>query len=267
MNNRLNLPTVAVILIASPVTLAVGEILVDESFDYPLGAIAGQVGGIGFNGAYTGGGNVTSPGQTYPGLITFGNTFSTAGSNNGAFRLLQTPVGTDAGTLYVRFLGSNTSGSAPDYAGLSFFNGAADEELFFGKTFNAANYGFEVSDVPNGQGARNAANGPISATTTLLVYRLSFTPTGDTIDLFVNPGSSLAATPDATFTTTDDAIFSDTFDRIRLQSGANAPTFDYDEIRFATTEAEVLSAIPEPSTFGLLGLTTVGIAALRRRRA
>ncbi len=265
-NSQIRLSTAAAFVGASVFALSAAAskaaILASESFDYALGGIAGLNGGTGFSGAYTGAGSVTAPGQTYPGLTTAGNTFTTAGNNNGAFRTLAATIGTDSGTIYVRFLGSNTAGGAPEYAGLSFFSGG-NEELFFGKPFNATNYGFEVSGV---SGQVTAPSATISAATTLLVYRLSFTPAGDTIDLFVNPGSTLPLTPDASFTTpVDDSAFPSDFTGIRLQSGTNAPTFDYDEIMIATTEAEVL-VIPEPSSIGLLGVAAAGLV-IRRRRA
>ena len=243
-------------------SLSHATVLVDEPFNYPLGSITGLNGGIGFAGPFTGTGTVSAPGQTFTDLATSGNTFSTAGSDAGAFRLLLAPINTDSGVLFVRFLGSNTTGAAPQYAGFSFFNGGS-EELFLGKTFQAVNYGLEVSG-PGGGVA--TSNSPISATTTLLVYRLTFGTNNDTIDLFVNPGATLPGTPSATFTTANNGVFPATFDGIRLQSGNGTQTFDYDEIRIATTAAEVLP-IPEPATMVTLvgGLAVLGF--VRRRKS
>ena len=241
-------------------TAAKAAILASDSFDYALGPIVGLNGGTGFSGAYTGVGSVTAPGQTYPGLTAAGNTFTTNGSDQGAFRTLAAPLGTDSGTVFVRFLGSNTGGGVPDYAGFSFFNGGT-EELFLGKPFLSTNYGFDTQ--MGAPGTFTGPTAPISATTSLLVYRLTFGPTTDTIDFFYNPGSTLG-TPDATFTTSDNTVFGPTFTGIRLQSGNNAPTFDYDEIVIATQAADVL--IPEPSVLGLVGIAAAGLV-IRRRRA
>ena len=235
-------------------------ILASDSFNYALGPIAGQNGGTGFSAAYTGSGSVTAPGQTYPGITSAGNTFTTNGSDQGAFRTFASTIDTNSGTVFVRFLGSNTGGGVPDYAGFSFFNGGT-EELFLGKPFLSTNYGFDTQ-----MGAPGTFTGPsaaISATTSLLVYRLTFGPTTDTIDFFYNPGTTLG-TPDATFTTADNTVFGPTFTGIRLQSGNNAPTFDYDEIVIATQAADVL--IPEPSVLGLVGIAAAGLV-IRRRRA
>ena len=239
---------------------------VSDSFAGSPGGIAGTGGGTGFGGNYTGAGNVVSPGLTFPGLQTSGNRFDTAGDNGGAFRTLTAPIGTDAGTIFVGFLSAATSGTAPDYAGLSFFSGGqSTEELFLGKPFQSPNFGFDVSGATGG--ALNSAAAPVSTTPTLLVYRLNFTPTGDTIDLFVNPtpGGALPATPTLTFAIPEDT-FADTLTAIRLQSGGgpgNASPFSFDELRGGTSFAQV-APVPEPAALGLLGIA--GLAALRRRR-
>ena len=245
--------------------LSFGQAIVTDSFTGAPGAVAGTGGGTGFGGNYTGGGNIASPGLTYPGLQTSGNRFDTAGTNNGAFRNLATPINTDSGTIYIGFLTAPRPGTAPDYAGLSFFSGGqSTEELFLGKPFQVNNYGFDVSGVT----AMNSATAPVSTTPSLLVYRLTFTPTGDTIDFFANPtpGGALPATPTLTYSIPE-ATFGDTFTSIRMQSGEGAGTatpFSFDELRGGLTFADV-APVPEPATLGLLGVA--GLLALRRRRA
>lgn len=240
---------------------------VSDSFTGSPGSTTGTGGGTGFGGNYSGAGNIVSPGLTFPGLQTSGNKFNTAGNNNGAFRNLGAPINTDGGTIFVGFLAAATPGTAPAYAGLSFFsNGQNDEELFLGKPFQQTNYGFEVSNVAGSQKTSGMA---VSTTPTLLVYRLSFTPAGDTIDLFVNPtpGGALPATPDATFAIPETS-FADTFTSIRLQSGeggvGSATPFSFDELRGGGSFADV-APVPEPAALGLLG--AAALLALRRRRA
>ena len=242
-----------------------GQAAVSDSFTGAAGPIAGTGGGTGFSGNYTGGGNVASPGLTYPGLLTAGNRFDTAGTNNGAFRNLASPINTDSGTIYVGFLTAARPGTAPDYAGLSFYSGGqSTEELFMGKPFQVNNYGFDVT----GATAMNSATAPVSTTPTFVVYRLTFTPTGDTIDFFANPtpGGVLPATPTLTYAIPE-ATFADTFTSIRMQSGEGAGTatpFSFDEIRGGLTFADV-APVPEPAALGVVGLA--GLLALRRRRA
>ena len=247
---------------------ASGQATVSDSFTGSPGAIGGTGGGTGFgSNNYSGAGNVVSPGLTYPGLQTSGNRFDTAGDNQGAFRTLGAPLSTDAGTIFVGFLAASTPGTAPDYAGLSFYSGGqSTEELFLGKPFQSPNFGFDVSGATGG--ALNSATAPVSTTPSLLVYRLTFTPTGDTIDFFANPtpGAPLPATPTLTFAIPEDT-FADTLTAIRLQSGVgagNTTPFSFDELRGGGSFADV-APIPEPAALGLLG--AAALLTLRRRRA
>lgn len=238
-----------------------------ESFSGTPGSSTGQTGGTGFGGAYTGAGNVVGQGLNYGNLQTAGGAFTTAGNNSGAFRLLGTPINTDtAGPVYVSFLSAVGQGTVPDYAGLSFFsNGTNDEELFLGKPTGSGNYGFDVSGVAGG-----VQTGSVAAATTpaFLVYRLNFTPTGETIDFFANPtpGGTLPATPSATFTIPQGS-FADALTSLRLQSGngaGGATPFSFDEIRIGSTYASVSPVVPEPGALGLAAACAA--AGLRRRR-
>jgi MYXO-CTERM domain-containing protein len=119
-----------------------------------------------------------------------------------------------------------------------------------------------------GGGALNSPTAPVSTTPSLLVYRLTFTPTGDKIDFYANPtpGAPLPATPTLTFNIPEDT-FADTFTSIRMQSGEGAGTatpFSFDELRGDGSYANV-TPTPEPGALGLLGLAS--LFALRRRRA
>jgi hypothetical protein len=253
-----------VALVLPSLSLAVAT--VSDSFTGAPGPINGTGGGTGFGGNYSGAGNVASPGLTYPLLQTDGNRFSTAGSNAGAFRNLGGPISTDAGTIWVGFLAATGGTPAPDYAGISFYSGGqSTEELFMGKPFQVNNYGFDVSGVT----AQNSPTAPVSTNPSLLVYRLTFTPAGETIDFYANPvpGQPLPATPTLTFAIPEDA-FADTFTSIRLQSGEGAGTatpFSFDELRGGASFEDVAPVVPEPAAVALLG--AAGLLALRRRRA
>ena len=257
IHSCLGLATLTLLAITASSQAAV---LLSESFNYTAGTSSGSNGGTGFGGAYTGTGSITAPGQTFTGITSAGNKFTTAGTDGGAFRTLSAPIGTDAGVIFVRFLTSSTAAATPNYAGLSFFFGGS-EELFMGKTGGAANYGIDVSGV-----GIASSTFPVSTATTLLVYRVSFGIASDKIDLYVNPGSTLPVTPNATFTTANNSAFPATFDNIRLQSGGGPETFNFDEIRIATTAAEVLP-IPEPGSLGLMVGSIALLGSQRRRKA
>jgi MYXO-CTERM domain-containing protein len=266
MNQRHFAPLATTIVALLAPVLCLGQASVVDEFTGSPGNIAGTGGGTGFGGTYTGAGSVVSPGLTYPNLLTAGNSFQTAGTNNGAFRTLAAPINTDAGTVYIGFLTAAAQGTAPDYAGLSLFsNGTNTEEIFLGKPFQAGNYGFDISGVAGG--ALNSATAPVGTTPSLLVYRLTFTPTGDKIDFFANPtpGQALPATPTLTFNIPEGEL-ADTLTSIRLQSGEGAGTatpFRFDELRGGGSFADV-APVPEPAALGLLGVA--GLLALRRRR-
>lgn len=245
-------------------SMSPGQATVHDPFAGAPGPINGTGGGIGFSGNYSGAGNVVSPGLSYPGLASSGNAFSTAGSNNGAFRNLGGPISTDAGTIFVSFLTAATPGTAPDYAGMSFYSGGqSTEEIFLGKPFQQSSYGFDVTGVGM-QVAPVAA--PVSTTPSLLVYRISFTPNGETIDFFANPVPGQAQPPPTVTFAIPEGALADTLTSIRMQSGEGAGTanpFLFDELRGGGSFADV-TPVPEPAGLALLGAGA--LLALRRRR-
>jgi hypothetical protein len=245
--------------------VAFGQATVSDSFAGDPGAIAGRGGGTGFGDNWTGAGNVVAPGLTFPALVTAGNRFDTAGGNNGAFRTLAAPIGTDAGTVFVGFLTSATGATPPDYAGLSFFSGGqSNEELFLGMPFQTGNYGFDVPGV----GVQTAATAPVSPTPSLLVYRLTFTPSAERIDFYANPTPGVLPLTHTLAFNIPQGTFADTLTAIRLQSGdgpGGANPFSFDELRVGTSFDDVAPAVPEPATLGLLGAAS--LLLLRRRRA
>ena len=257
-------------VITTVTSSAPAVLLGSDSFDYPAGAIAGQNGGTGATGAYTGAGNVTTPGLAYPNFQSSGNKFTTGvpPNDSGAFRPIP-PINTDAGTFFVGFLAS-VPGAIPNYGGISFFTAATpgqtggSEELFLGKPSGTDTYGFDVSGVAGdtsvGTGFSNVTASPTPA---LLVYRITFTPAGDTIDSYINPvpGQPLPATPTGTFAIPEDS-FPDTVNNLRFQSGTQPINFD--ELRIGTTFADV-APVPEPATAGLLAAGALGLLARRRR--
>ena len=246
---------------------AQAAVLVYEPFDYTAGAGAlnGTNGGTGFGGAWAGNGSVVSPGFNYPGLLTMGNRAATSG-NGANFRSLGSVFG--SGTVYYSLLLQvENAGSTGGYSGFSLFSDEF-EILFLGSRGNAGDLlGLERSG--NGQNGNTTAT---VSTVTFAVVKIEFnagtTAGNERVSLFANPiGNVEPSTPSLLLN--DVTNFS--FNRIRVDSGRFSgadPTqiLNVDEFKVGQAFADV-SAVPEPSTIGLLGLTTVGIAALRRRRA
>jgi hypothetical protein len=161
--------------------------------------------------------------------------------------------------LWISFLivatGENT--------GISLFQGEGGEENFMGAGGGSAQtIGLQNPNINTG-----VARGP---QTNFYALHLDMTPEGNGVfTLYVNPDfSSLGNGTAPTGGVTGSATRGDfTWDRIRLGdfNGDNTAS-RFDEFRMGDTWADV-SPVPEPSTMGLLALATVGVAAIRRRRA
>lgn len=98
-------------------------------------------------------------------------------------------------------------------------------------------------------------------TTYLLVLRMSFGASSDTIDLYVNPsdlGGTPPSSPSASITLSDFYWRS-----IRWYPGDGQNNGYIDEIRVGEYFADVTAAIPEPTA--ALGMCTATLAFLRRR--
>lgn len=96
----------------------------------------------------------------------------------------------------------------------------------------------------------------------LLVFKINFgTANADTITFFNNP--TLAFDEGTASSTSQMGDFS--FNRIGF--AVNGDTFEgrVDNIRFGNTAADVISAVPEPSTYALLALGGMVVLFLRRR--
>ena len=237
------------ILVLTSVTVP-AEIILDEPFNYETGNLVGAFplpgltgGGFGFSGPWSGRGTVVNPGQSHPTITSSGNGFSSV-SEQPAYRQFTAPIVVNPvspRTVFIRYITSAASAVPPDYAGFSFFSGPNGsgrvEELFLGKPWMAPNYGLEVT----GAGGPQASAVPVNQAETFLVFRVTFTSGADTIDMFVNPGNPLPASP--AFTKIAPAGAFQNFTHIRLASGNNGQSFDVDQVRVSDTYAEAVSTV------------------------
>lgn len=272
-------------LLIAPSTYA--DLLAYEGFDYTAGtSLAGQSGGLGFATAWgtsAGVATMADPGFGYANLITSGGRLSVAGDTSGSlsiFRDLSTAQGTDGTTVWVSFLGQDTTtpsatfgpGGAPSMLrpiNFSLFNGTS-ERLALGE--GTRNSGVSLPDtdvwglVERG-GVNNAgtvwSTAPL-ADLTFVVVRIDYgAADADTAYMWVNP--ALGAEP-STASATISTTFTDmSFNRIRPFAGnpttqsenVGASGF-LDEIRIGATWADV-TPVPEP---GVLGLGALGLMGL-----
>jgi hypothetical protein len=266
-------------LIAAPMQAA---LLVYEQFDYDAtNDIDGLNGGDGFSGAWdmteTGGGGdndfvqVTSPGLTYAGLDSAGNTALTPGDSDStvwASRSLDSSFGADGTTVWIGVLQSFANGSSNNFGGLlltdsgtpTFGIGDPDTDgdpddwgIGAGTFTNSAGGGFATV-------ARSTTD--IDSTARWLVTRIDFASGNDTANFWVDPDLNSEPTIGSADATLTAAI---TFDGIRLLTGSGDNyRLNVDEIRIGDSYSDV-TVIPEPSAAALL-LACGSLLLLRRRR-
>ncbi|MBC8142340.1 MAG: hypothetical protein H7Y38_12960 [Armatimonadetes bacterium] len=238
-----------------------------DGFDYATGSpITGQTGGTGWVGAWTGDNDlVATPGLGFDTLSTIGGYVDSDNNFNGVFRTLA-QQNTANGDLWGSFLvASGDSGNTNGFMGLSLLQDGG-EQIIFGKLFNgSAFYNFGVLAGAN-NGASATGTAQITGAASLFVFQFDNTGSGLNINAWINPTPG-TLTPDTTaFSVTNVADIS--FNRIRFDNGGGA-SYDYDEVRFGTTFADVSPAaavVPEAGTLALLLPVIVGFVARRTRK-
>jgi hypothetical protein len=211
-----------------------------DGFDYPVGSLTGQGGGVGWNGVWTqesgynGDHAVFRPATPWRGglseLVSTGGAVQMGAGGAADFddiRNLQTTLGgASGGTLYMSFVCQVTNAG---WGGLELVKDDTTE-LFLGSCWYFSPWGWGSRAAPD------AATSVPASTLALLIYRFEFTPTNTAIRLYVNPSSLSAepATPDASGT---EALLA--FDQIRIVTHNANPNGVFDEFRIGGTWAAV----------------------------
>jgi hypothetical protein len=216
-------------------------LIASENFDYTDGGLNGENGGSGWASAWTGN-RLVENGET-------------VGNNLTSFRqLADTIAHNDGDRVYISFDISADFVPANDFSGVSFYNDSS-EELFFGMTFNTDAYGINWSGLSNGE------NGPTpSSMLDRLVGEIIFGAVNTTVNLFVNPTSSLTTPVDTnTFAT---STLGGSWNTVRIAGNVSNRV---DNLSIGSTLQDVMN-VSAPTSVGLLIFATFALGAQGRRK-
>jgi hypothetical protein len=231
------------------------ELLATEDFIYDSTLITGAHGGKGWAEAWTGMNFVTASSLSFPGLATAGHKLTTGnpvGNDNikCSFRPLSThrsdvlmeegKFGRDRTTLWISFLVNTPAGRSTGYGGLFLYDDNR-QQLFLGDTGASNVWAFERT----GQLQRFSDVAADDAVC-FLVYRISFLPGDERIDMWVNPKPGPREPSDATAAASETGIRDFRFNRVRL-CAAPVP-MSFDALRIGTTYADVAT---DAGTWGM----------------
>jgi hypothetical protein len=244
-------------------------LLFTETFQYPLGSnLAGQNGGSGFSGAWSGGDSTIVSGLASGlGTAVQIGTVST--------RQLSATASTAGTSTYITYLMNATSFSGGNYTGLSLFNGAT-EQMFMGIPWQTQKFGFDAH-AGNGSADIKTVNfNPLTSTSYLVALGIVPSATSGkvdvkmwaTSDLAIDPNTLVAGTPNASllgvkndFSYNSIRIAGDYAGALKVAGIASSPNV-------SEAAAVTVNAVPEPSTWAmaLAGLACGGYLVRRRRK-
>lgn len=203
-------------------------------------------------------------GLTSPGVVSAGGAATIGGNNVRTGRLLNSPfTASTIGTFYLSFL-MDLGGVDGQYKALELHSGGfadtTDRNFRLGNGggsggFGNSDFGFRIAGGPL-QGL-----GTADTNTNFFVVRfdLSSTAASDTVTVYRNPTDLLVESNNTGVSLSGQDIL---FDRITLAQ-FTTQTVTFDELRLTTTFA---SAIPEPTSVGLLGAAALCLFIRRFRR-
>lgn len=238
-------------------SIAFGQVLAYEPFEYPAGNLSGKAGGLGFAEAWdqaVSTNSVSSSSLDFPGVPNIGNRLTEGGNYAENIRsLAQTwapadadnPVATEIWmSIHAAVNEDNTHDPFFEcFTGVTLVRENGDEALRLGQAWSDGVWGFSQPFVED---VRSTVN--MDTTTRLLVVRMLDPGTGAQdclVDFWVDPpvdGGEPAADPSLSA-----LIFGGGFNRVKVASGNNGGATwltDYDEIRIGVSFEEVTTGTP-----------------------
>ncbi|HEY1377471.1 MAG TPA: hypothetical protein VGF55_11795 [Gemmataceae bacterium] len=265
----------AVVLALAPA--ARGQLIAYDGFDYPIGGLRGQGGGMGFARPWDGYDTVQvqaaslTPPAPSASLATTGNSVSAfEGVTFGAAaRTLSQPVDATPGTTF--WLSAVVRGPAPNpnsAEGLLILQTSLGPNTGISVTTGTSPSSFWTLQDPASGAMGVASSAAPSSIQCLLVVRGTFAAVGDTYDLYVNPPltGTPPPSPAASITASHATAPLDqlALAHLALPSDTVSSTL-FDEVRIGHTFADV-TPVPEPSARSLAGVAGAAVALARRRR-
>ena len=243
-------------------------LLFTETFQYPVSSnLAGQNGGTGFSGAWSGGNSTI-----VTGLVSGSGSAVQIGASASS-RQMSSTASTSGTSTYITYLMNASSFSGGQYTGLSFYNGAT-EEMFMGIPWQTQKFGFDARSTTGTAGVIAVNFTPLANTSYLVALGLVPSATPGKVDvkmwatsnLAIDPTTLIAGTPNAQLLGTRDTF---SFSSLRL-SGNYAGALKVAGVASSPNISEAASvsvnAVPEPASLGLIGVAAlvVGLRAMRR---
>lgn len=243
-------------------------LLFTETFQYPVSSnLAGQNGGTGFSGAWSGGNSTI-----VTGLVSGSGSAVQVGASASS-RQMSSTVSTSGTSTYLTYLMNASSLSGGNYTGLSLYNGGT-EEMFMGIPWQTQKFGFDARSTTGTAGVIAVNFTPLTNTSYLIALGLLPSATSGKVDvkmwatsnLAIDPNTLVAGAPNAQLLGTRDNF---SFSSIRL-AGDYAGALKIAGVASSPNVSEAASvsvnAVPEPTTLGLIGVAALigGLRAVRR---
>ena len=245
------------------------DLLFTETFQYPIGSnLAGQNGGTGFSGPWSGGDSTIVAGLT----SGTGSAVQIGGTTSN--RSMAVTANTSGTSTYITYLMNASSFSGGNYTGLSLYDDAT-EEMFIGIPWNAQKFGFDAHGGNGADDIKTIDFTPAPDTSYLVAFGLLPSATPGKVDVMMWATSNLAIDPNTLVAGPANASLIGTRDNFSFNgiavAGNYAGSLKVAGIASSPSVSEAaavsVSSVPEPASLGLVAAAAAGgVVALRRRK-